>query len=309
MINLALIGVGAWGKNFLSTVKSFNNCRIKYVCSKTQNTLQSLPDNYIKTTNYKDFFKFSDINGVIIATPASTHFQIAKDLLEKNMNLLIEKPLTIDYQEALKLKLLQDKSRSKVLLGHVYLFDPAYIKAKKLIKEIGPIQYLFHEMLNSGPFCKDVSILWHLGPHTISLFLDIFQEDPIEVKAWGFYDLVFLNLKFPNKTQAFAKLSWLSPTKKRELVIVGSNKTIVYSDLVKKKVAYYHQNMNPLSKVTYPAYGSGKPLEIEVKEFIDAIQENKDIEKSNLDFGVKVTRLLTLAEKSLENNGKVMKIK
>lgn len=308
MITLALIGAGAWGKNFISTIDTFSDCRIKYICSKTKKTLDSFNNDFIKTTNYKDFFNYPDIDGVIIATPASTHYQIVKDFLEKEINLLIEKPLTTSYEQAKELKSLKSRKTSKVLLGHVYLFDPAYIKIKDLSKKIGEVRYLYHEMLNNGPFCKDVSVLWHLGPHTISLFLDIFQKKPIEISAWGSYDLVFLNLRFSDKTHAFAKLSWLSPVKKRELVIVGKKSTLVYSDLAEKKVAYYHKNTDP-SNVIYPAYSKTPPLEMEVKEFVQAIKQNKKINKSDLDFGAEVTKILCLAEQSLKNNGEAVKIK
>lgn len=308
MIQLALIGVGYWGKNYLSTINSLTDCRIKYVCSKTGKSLQSLSDDYIKTTNYEELFKYSDIDGVIIATPGATHYQIAKEFLERGFNLLIEKPLTINYKEAQNLNILKKNSKSKILVSHVFMFDPALIKSKQLIKEVGKVQYLYHEMLNNRPYYADRSVLWHLGPHTISLFLYLYQMDPIWIKALGFSDFVLINLKFPNQTQAFAKLNWSYPVKRRELVIVGSKGTIVYNDLQEKKVIYY-QNIESKSKVTYPTYSPKSPLFLEIREFIDAIKENREVNKSDLDFGVRVTRILNIAEQSLQNNGKAINFK
>lgn len=326
MIQLALIGIGAWGKNFISTINSFTGCRIKYICSKTQKSLNYLPGDYIKTTNYKELFKYTDIDGVIISTPGSTHYQIAKEFLKRGFNLLVEKPLTTNYKDALELKSLRDNSKSKVLVGHVYLFDPAFIKAKKLVQDIGPIQYLSYEILNNGPYRSDMSVLWDLGPHPISLFLDIYQKEPIQIRAWGLeklrpktdlYDLVFINLRFSDHSQAFVKIGWLFPVKKRELVVVGSKSTIVYNDLESKKVTYY-QNMGPKvhrkvvlkshPTISYPTYNLKFPLEMEIREFIDAILENRDVKRSNLDFGVRVTKLLHLAEQSIKDEGKLINI-
>lgn len=304
MLQLALIGVGAWGRNYISTISSFNDCRIKYLCAKTEKNLKSISGNYIKTTNFRKLLKYSDIDGVIIATPDSTHYQIAKEFLKRGICLLIEKPLTTKYQDSLKLKSLKNDNKSKVLVGHVYLFDPAYVKARELIKEIGPIQYLSYEILNNGPHHTNISLLWYLGPHPISLLLDIYQQEPTEVSAWaleklkpgtGLPDLIFLNLKFSDQRQAFVKMSWLSPIKRRELMIVGKKSTIVYNDLNKNKVTYYQNHL----KIIYPSHGPELPLEVELREFIEAIKKGRDIKKSNLDFAVKVTKILHLAEQSI----------
>lgn len=326
MITLALIGIGEWGKNFISTVDSMSNCQIKYVCSKTDEKLRLLDNSFYKITNHKDLFKFTDIDGVIIATAGSTHFEIAKEFLQKGFNLLIEKPLALNYSDALALKSLKDNSKARVLVGHVYLFDPAYTTVKKLFKSLGEIQYISYEGVNNGPYRSDMSILWDMGPHPISLVLDLYQKDPVQIQAWSLnklrpkknlFDIAFMNLKFSDETKAFVKISWLSPFKRRELVIVGSEDAIVYNDLEKKKITYY-KNTGPKiingyaiktnSEREYPSYGSETPLQMEIKEFVEAIKENREIKKSDLDFGVRVTRLLELTEQSIKDNGRVIEI-
>src|SRR3989344_6498148 len=123
MITLSLIGAGKWGKNYINTIHSLSFCE--------------LPDSYIKTKNYKELLNFNNIDGVIIATPASTHFQIAKAFLEKGFNVLIEKPLTTSYKAALKLYRIAEKTKSTVMVGHIFLYNPAFLKVKELIKSIG----------------------------------------------------------------------------------------------------------------------------------------------------------------------------
>lgn len=316
MIQLALIGIGVWGRNFISTINSFTDCRIKYVCSKTTKTLKLLRGDYIKTIHYEDLFKYSDIDGVIIATPSATHYEISQEFLKRGFNLLIEKPLATNYIQALKLQSLYKNSTSKVLVGHTYLFDPAYKKTLELVQAMGQIRYISYEGLNNGPIRPDTSVLLDFGPHAISLCLDIYQKEPVQISAWaldtirpksGFFDLAYVGFTFLDQSKAFIKMSWLFPVKKRELVIVGSNTAIIYNDLADKKVTYYRDIVRNVKrkdpKVEYPNYDLKPPLEVEIREFVDAIKNDKKIIRSDLNFGVKVTKMIHLAEQSIGHNG------
>lgn len=326
MIQLALIGVGAWGKNYISTLKLFTDCRLKYLCANSQKSLQAFTGDYIKTTNYKKLSSYQDIDGIIIATPNSTHYKIACEFLKKGINLLIEKPLVEDYLQTRNLKYLQQKKGAKILVGHTYLFDPAYIKTKELVKDIGHIRYIAYEGTNNGPYRKNTSTLWDVGPHAVSICLDIYQKEPMEISAWAIdslrpnnrlYDFSFIKIKFQDRTEAFIKISWLFPLKKRELVIVGSKHSIIYDAVADKRVIYY-KDMIPNktnigfcendTKISFPKYSSRTPLELEIREFVNAIKNNNKIFYSGLDFSVKITKVIKLAEKSILQHGKPMKV-
>lgn len=327
MITLALIGIGKWGKNYLSTSKAFPNCRIKYICSLTPNSLDQIKGDFIKTKNYKDLFEYSDIDGVIIATPGSTHFQIAKEFIEKGFNLLIEKPVATSYRQALELRSLRNKHNVEILVGHTYLFDPAFLKLKELIKQIGAVRYASYDAVNNGPFRSDISILWDLGPHAISLLLEIYEQNPIRIKAWAhnflrpetkIYDVVNLEMEFPNKPTALVQLNWLSPTKRRELIVVGSISTLVYDDLQPNRLTLFedigpkvrgHDILKRTPKIKYPLYEQRLPLEVELGEFIDALSKKHVITRSDLDFSIKITQLLNLAEDSIRDGGEVVDVK
>lgn len=325
MVNLALIGLGQWGKNYLTTIKQFPNCRIKYICSNTLKGFHS-SDDYIVTTDFKDLLKYKDIDGVIIATPGSTHFQIAEEFLKKGFNLLVEKPLTTDYQQAEALNKLKNKTGAQVLVGHIYLFDPAFVQMKKLLKQIGALQYVSYEVINNGPFRSDMSVLWDLGPHAISLLLDIYGQYPTSIKAWAqkylrpdtdLFDAVNIKVEFPNHCPSFVNLSWLSPIKRRELTVVGTKSTLVYNDLQPNRLTFF-EGMGPRLKgkevikkdpsIKYPSYNHKLPLEAELGEFINAISKKQSIKRSGMDFGVKVTRLLALAEDSIRRNGEAIDV-
>jgi predicted dehydrogenase len=322
MLHFALIGVGAWGKNYLSTMKSFRDCRIKYLCASSTKTLASISGDYIKTTDYRELFSYPDINGVIIATPNSTHDELSYEFLKRGINVLIEKPLSENYLQARKLQPIMQKSGSKLIVGHTYLFDPAYIKAKELVKEIGPIRYLSYEGTNNGPYREGTSTLWDVGPHAVSLCLDIHSKQPIKVAAWevdtlrpgkSWYDFAFIKITFSDQTEAFIKISWLFPVKKRELLIVGSRDGLVYDAVVDKRVMYY-KNMIPnkqeiklrktTTEIVYPKYEAVTPLENEIKEFIEAIGNKNNNKKSGLDLGIAVTKIINSAEESIKLKGK-----
>lgn len=318
MRTLALIGAGQWGKNFISTIKTIPNCHLKYICAQSEETLKSLSDEYIKLRDYRNLFKYSDIDGIIIATPGSTHFEIARSLLEKSYNLFIEKPLTIDYKQALELKKIYDNLSKKcvVLIGHMDLYNPAFIRLKEFIKDIGRIQYLTFEGLNNGPFRSDISVLWDWGPHGVSCALDIIKDEVKEVSAWAvnslrpnsnLYDLVFIRLHFKNGATVFIKVSWLSPIKKREIVVVGSESSLVYDNLAPKKVIYF-ENIAPTyqkdnfikrePKISYPSYSSEAALKLEILEFIKSI-DNGTKPKTDLNQAIKVVKILSLVEESI----------
>lgn len=319
MLNFALIGIGAWGKNYISAVKDLDNCRIKYLCSKSLKSLDLFQGDYIKMTDYKKLLTRKDIDGVIIATPNSTHFQICKEFAEIGKNLLIEKPMVENYSQALILRSLQKKSASKIIVGHNYLFDPAYKKAKHLTRSFGRIRYVSYEGTNNGPYRNNTSVLWDIGPHAVSLCLDIHPKKPIQVCAWAvsplrpgtkFYDFAIIKIIFSDQTEAFIKISWLFPAKRRELIIVGDRDTIVYDAVADKKVIYYKNMVKTPdfkvndTKVSFPKYRRTFSLTAEINDFAEAIKNDKAVEISSLEFGVNITKIISLASKSIAYNGR-----
>src|SRR5579871_4522232 len=100
MVTLALVGIGSWGKNYIATCKNLPNVHLKYLCAASEKRFTSYPGNYIKITNYKDLFAYSDIDGVIIATPNATHDEISYEFIKRGIYVLVEKPMSENYQKA-----------------------------------------------------------------------------------------------------------------------------------------------------------------------------------------------------------------
>ena len=303
MTTLALIGKGRWGKNYINTIHNLSACE--------------LPDEFVKGSDYKDLLSKKNIDGVIIATPCSTHFKIAKEFLEKGFNVLIEKPLTVNIRDATKLYKIADKSKGVVMVGHLYLYNPAFLEVKKLFKSIGKIQFISTEGMNYGPIRNDASSLWDWGPHDVSMAMDMLGSLPQEVSAYGLnalrpdttlYDMCNLKLKFPNNIFVFVNIGWLSPIKKRNVFIKGEDGTIIFDDTVDKKVTYI-KNLDKDRETSYPTFSGQSPLSAQISEFIKRLESKEKIDNSSLKMGLNVVKVLDACERSIKLNGKSIKIK
>lgn len=287
MTTLALIGKGRWGKNYINTIAQIKDCR--------------LPEENIKARDYKSILQKKGIDGVIITTPASTHFEIAKKFLEGGFNLLIEKPITTSLSDALKLK--KNQGSSTVMVGHIFRYNSAFIELRKQIQKIGKIKFIHSEGMNNGPIRSDVSALWDYAPHYISMIVSLLGN-PLSVSALETGsnpdDSYTLKLKFSGDLSTFSKVSRASPVKKRNLSISGEKGEIIFDDLADKKllVKIFAEN-----RKYYPQVSKITPLENELLEFIDCIK-TKRRPKTDLDEAIITIKVLEAAEESIKQDGK-----
>ncbi len=300
-VRFALVGKGSWGKNYIRTVAQISECE--------------LPSQNIKSTDYRDLFHYHDIDGVIIATPPQTHYKIAKDFLERGFNVLIEKPLATSYQDALRLKEIVDKEKGRIvaMVGHIYLYHPAFIAMEKFVKAIGKIHYIASQGMDYGPIRQDVSTLWDWAPHDIAMCLSLLGKTPISVSAWGIsalrpkgvlYDMCSLRLQFADNIQAFIDIGWLSPVKKRNMIVVGQKSALLFDDVAKRKLTHI-ECLGEENKISYPPYQSFLPLTLEIFEFIDCIKSGRK-PKTDLNEGVLTIKIIEAAEKSIQRSGETV---
>jgi predicted dehydrogenase len=245
MKRLALIGYGYWGPNYARILNELADCEL-VGCAEINPTAlaraqERLPGIEV-TTDYRQWLDRPDFDGFIIATPAVTHYPVVRDCLQAGKHVLCEKPLTRCASEALELAGIAEANGCTLMVGHTFLFNPAIQMLKEYLDRgiLGKPLYVYGQRLGLGPIRKDVSVLWDLAAHDVSILLYLFGPGaPLsEVVARGesyiqpsIEDVVFLTLRLQERLLANIHVSWLDPAKVRRLTVVGTEKMVVFDDV------------------------------------------------------------------------------
>lgn len=299
-VKIALIGTGRWG-------------------SKILRTLDTMPGVVMVSAGRE---AAPDADAVIVTTPGATHVEVAMPLIKRGLPVFVEKPLVTNWRDALKLEQAAEVSRTLVFVGHIHLYNPAYLTAKKLIKKAGQLRQLRFESMNNGPIRDDMSALWDWGPHDVAAALDLLGQ-PLSVQAWGqkilrpetdLYDFAQIKLNYETPLTVLMSMGWLSPEKRKKMTAIGSRDTIIWDDTAEHKVAIY-KTMGPKvtgqkvkvlePEIIYPEYDTTSPLTCELASFIACVQK-KTKPPTNLKHGLDVIRILAAAEKSITANGRII---
>jgi predicted dehydrogenase len=291
---VAVIGAGRWGRNIIRTLGTIPSCVIAY----------------IETRGFASLLSRKDIDAVVVATPPSTHAEVAIPFLEKGVPAFIEKPLALSMEDAAKIAAAAKRGGAAVFMGYVNLYNPAYQAMKHLTQSAGVMHCIVGEGMSNGPVRSDYSVLWDWAPHDLSMMLDIVGEMPEYVQAWGtsflnpgtkLYDLSHLRLTFPSGLVGFALNSRVSLEKRRRLTVVGSSHSVIYDDTAAKKVICYEAGVVE-NAASYPSYEAGLPLTRELEAFIEMVRGNRE-SPNDLESGTRVVRILEAAEESIANGG------
>jgi predicted dehydrogenase len=305
MTTLAQIGCGYWGPNLLRNFSALPGIRVKYLVDSSSDRRAFVTTNFPLTLAVESGeipLGDPEVSGVIIATPADTHFQLAKAALLAGKHVFVEKPLATKVAEVDELDRLARERKLVLMAGHTFIFNAAVRYVRKLIDsgDLGEIRYIYSQRLNLGRIRSDIDALWNFAPHDISIIQYWLSEpDPISVSRIGMdfiqsgvEDVVFLNIKYPNKVMANIHVSWLDPQKVRKMIVVGSKKMVVYDDMVEDKIAIFDkgidrravlgENMDFDKARPEYTYRSGdiplpqvkftEPLRAEAQHFVDCIK-------------------------------------
>lgn len=318
-VNLAVIGSGYWGKNL---VRNFNDLGVLHlICDKDPACKILAEKNYPNVafcSNLSSVLNNNEINAVAIATPAITHFQIAKAALEASKDVFVEKPLALTVGEGEKIVSIAKKKKKILMVGHILLYHPAVIKCGELITEgeLGKIQYIYSNRLNMGKIRTEENILWSFAPHDISVILALLQEEPTAVFCHGasylnsnVTDVTMTEFVFPSGVQGHIFVSWLHPFKEQRLVIVGSNKMAVFNDIADDKLVLYPHKVEWKNRAPVAIKAEGQPVSIEKKEplqaecehFLECIKSRKQ-PRTDGEEGLAVLKILQKCQESLEND-------
>ena len=258
------------------------------------------------------------VAAVAIATPAETHFALARQALLANKDALVEKPLALDVAQGAELARLAAE-RSRILtVGHVLEYHPAIVTLRRLLDEgaLGAVQYIYSNRLSLGKVRREENILWSFAPHDIAVIVRLLNRMPVEVVACGgayvqpnIADVTVTHLLFDNGARAHIHVSWLHPFKEQRLVVIGSRKMASFDD-VNKRLVLHDQRVEWREGQPIPVRGEGidvpyppdEPLRRECQAFLDAIQTRQPPLTDGMS-GVRVLRVLQAAQRSLMTNG------
>jgi predicted dehydrogenase len=241
-LRVAIVGYGYWGPNLLRNYMDMADAWVSWVCDKNPEVLEKSATRYpaVPTTTDLDMVLADpDVDAVVIATPISTHHPIAMAALRAGKHVFVEKPMTADTQQACELVSLADQKGLTLMVGHTFVFSPPVRKVKEIIDSgaLGEIYFVTTQRVNLGLHQKDVSVVWDLAPHDISILYYWLGEAAESVTTTGrgcivpsIPDVAFMNLKFPSGIVAEIQASWLSPVKLRRTIVVGSQKMLIYDD-------------------------------------------------------------------------------
>jgi predicted dehydrogenase len=322
--NIAVMGAGAWGRNIVRTLADLGHlaavCDPAKACLEAARKLVGEKAQRVRWTSCADeILADPEIAGVMVATPAETHYAMGKKVLAAGKDLFVEKPLTVDLKEAEKLVEAAEAAAKILMVGHLLEYHPAILKLHELIRsgELGEIRYVMSHRLNLGKIRTRENALWSFAPHDISVILRIAGKMPFEVISTGgayvspnIPDITLMQMLFDTGVRAHIYVSWLHPFKEQKLVVVGSKKMASFCDITKELILY-DQRVEWRKGQPVPIKGDGQkvefgkaePLAEECRHFVECIR-TRATPRTDGRKGLEILSLLHAAQKSLSTNGK-----
>lgn len=316
---VAVIGCGYWGKNL---VRNFNALgALQTVCDATvagRTTAATLAPSAAVVSTVDEVVGDAQIAGVVIATPAETHYAVVRQALESGKDVFVEKPLALTAEQGAHLVRLAHEQKRILMVGHVLEYHPAIVRLRQLIAEgaLGKVQYIYSNRLNLGKIRTEENILWSFAPHDVAVILRLMGGLPFQVVACGgnyiqpnIADVTVTNLLFDNGVRAHIHVSWLHPFKEQRLVVIGSKKMASFDD-VSKQLVLYDQRVDLKEHGPIPVKGEGElvafagdePLRLECQAFLDAIRTRRP-PITDGESGLRTLKVLQAAQRSLVMNG------
>src|SRR5262245_55137184 len=302
VVRVGVIGYGYWGPNIVRNLHGLDACEVVAVCDKSTKALARAQKTYPgvqMTTDFDDILKSPDIDAVAVITPVWTHYDLAKKALENGKHVFVEKPFTSDSAQAQELIELAERNNLQIMVDHTFLFSGSVRKIREIIDAgtLGPLYYFDSTRVNLGLFQHDVSVIWDLAPHDLSVMDYVIGEQPEAVVATGgrhlngHADMAFITVYYPRDIIAHINVNWLSPVKVRTTLIGGKDKMRVWNDLeADEKIKVYDKGVQITNGqqgvydllVSYrsgdvwsPKVDNTEALSVELGYFVDCIRNNR----------------------------------
>lgn len=328
-MKIAIIGYGYWGPNLLRNFSETRDAEVTWCADQRAERRALAQRRYpsVKVTdNVDDIFNADDVDAVVVATPVSTHYPIAKRALEKGKHVFVEKPMTGSVAEGEELVALARTNGRVLMVGHTFIYTGAVRRIKEVISrgDLGELYYFDSVRVNLGLFQHDTDVLWDLAPHDLSILGHLYPEPPKYVSAIGadhtgsgLADVAYMTVQYANSFIAHFHVNWLSPVKVRQILIGGTRQMLVYDDMEpSEKVLLYDRGITVNTKEgvykTLVDYRTGdmwapklefrEALSFECEHFVTCVRDSQ-APWSDGAAGLAVVRLLEAASRSLAAQG------
>jgi len=332
-LRVGVIGYGYWGPNIVRNAYALDSCQVVAVSDKNPAALQKAGRVYPAlrlTTDASEVITAPDVDAVAIVTPVWTHYELARAALENGKHVFVEKPFTSTVHQAEELVELASKKNLRIMVDHTFLFTGAVRKIRELIDKgtLGPLYYFDSSRINLGLFQHDVSVVWDLAPHDLSIMDYLIGAKAEAVVATGgshfnhLADMAFLTIYFPGNVIAHINVNWLSPVKVRMTMLGGRDKMLVWNDLeADEKIKVYDKGVTVTNRegvydllVSYrsgdvwaPKVDQTEALKAELGYFAECVAGGTTPFNDG-EAGLRVVRMLEAADQSLAERGKVVSL-
>ena len=319
---IGVVGCGYWGKNLVRNFHALG--ALTAICEDTEParvTARAIAPSVPIIAAFGEFLNSNDLDGIVLATPAETHYRLAKEALLAGRDVFVEKPLALNYREGLDLRNTAEDLGRVLMVGHLLEYHPAVLKLRELLADgdLGRLAYIYSNRLNFGKIRTEENALWSFAPHDIAVILRLVGELPIEVTCTGgsyitpnLSDVTVSCLHFHTGVRAHIFVSWLNPFKEQKLVVVGDRRMAVFNDVTKTdKLLVFDQrvdldNRQPVlrkGEMRSLAIPDDEPLRRECEHFLECIRDRKK-PVTDANSGIDVLRVLEGCQISLQLNGR-----
>src|SRR5258708_6490120 len=320
-MRVAIVGAGYWGENLVRVFHQFEV--LEWICDFNPSGLQQMAEKYPDVKSTGSFDVILDDRGVgalVIATPAETHYGLARRALLAGKDVYVEKPLTLNCEEAEVLTDLAESLHRVLMVGHLLEFHPAITRLNELIEqgELGRLEYVYSNRLNLGKVRREENALWSFAPHDISVILLLLKQLPLQVTATGgtylqpnIADVTVSTMLFDRGVRAHLFVSWLHPYKEQKLVVVGERRMAVFDDVRKAdKLQIFEKKIDLVNGQFVVEKPVGRPIEfppdepllLECRHFLECIEQRKTPKTDGRD-AWRVLEVPKASQRSLSMNG------
>jgi UDP-2-acetamido-3-amino-2,3-dideoxy-glucuronate N-acetyltransferase len=326
-VNICVVGCGHWGKNLVRSFSSLNALSGVYDADARQRSAVSeLYPGVVCFDSYESVLGDPDVDAVVIATPAESHYEMAMAAIAAGKDVFVEKPLALEWQDGLEITEAARRRRRILMVGHLLHYHPAVLRLKQLVQTgaLGRVEYIYSNRLSMGRIRREENALWSFAPHDISVILAIAGRMPDQVTATGgtyvqpnIADVTVSNLLFSRGTRAHIFVSWLHPFKEQRLVVIGSKQMAVFEDsrpdrklLLFNKQVELTGNGFEVAKPqgTAVEFDAAEPLLLECRHFLECV-ENRREPMTPGEEGVRVLEVLQACQRSLQLNGEPVQVR